>query len=131
MWGEPRRQMRLWSADYHVKLNNIQSESELTKDGSITNTVMAQHKSIWTAEMEDQLVNFWQKQESLYNVSCKKYLFSSLERFCKISRVHSQDSCLKVCWGAIFVTSRHTTHYRSKTVTSRICCPHVCGLLNF
>ncbi len=50
--------MHVRSADYHVKQNNIQSESELTEDGSITNTVMEQHKSIWTAEMEDQFVNF-------------------------------------------------------------------------
>ncbi len=35
--GEPRGQTHVWSADYHVKQNNIQSESELTEDGSITN----------------------------------------------------------------------------------------------
>ncbi len=92
VWGEPRGQRHVWSADYHVKWNNIQSESELTEDGSITNTVMAQHKSIWTAEMEDQLVDLWQQQECLYNVSCKTYLFSSRERFCEVSHVHSRDS---------------------------------------
>ncbi len=30
-------QTHVWSADYHMKQNNIQSESELTEDGSITN----------------------------------------------------------------------------------------------
>ncbi len=48
VWGEPRGQTRVWSADYHVKRNNIQSESELTEDGNITNAVISQHKSIWT-----------------------------------------------------------------------------------
>jgi len=47
VWGEHRGQMRIWSADYHVKWNHIQSESELTADWSITNAVMAQHKRIW------------------------------------------------------------------------------------
>ncbi len=55
-------------------------------------------------------------------------LFSSLQRFCEVSRVHSRDSGL-VC--AVFDTSQHTTHYRSKTVQSRIFCPHVCGLSHF
>ncbi len=76
-----------------MKQNNIQSESELTKDGSITNAVMPQHKRIWTAEMEDHPVNLWQQHECLYNVSCKTYLFSNLERFCEISLVHSPHVC--------------------------------------
>ncbi len=56
-----------------MKLNNIQSESELTEDASITNTVMAQHKSIWSAEREDQLV------ECLYGMSCKTFILKSPE----------------------------------------------------
>ncbi len=35
--GGHRGQTRVWSADYHVKRKHIQSESELTEDGSITN----------------------------------------------------------------------------------------------
>ena len=67
--------MHARSGDYHVKRNNIQSESELTEDRSITNTIMAQHKVkwIWTTEMEDQLDDLWQQHECLYNVSCKTY----------------------------------------------------------
>ncbi len=41
---------------------------------------------------------------------------------------------LKICWCvvcAVFVTSLHTTHYRSKMVKSRIFCPHVFGLSHF
>ncbi len=34
--------------DLPIFTNNFQSESELTEDWSITNTVMAQHKRIWT-----------------------------------------------------------------------------------
>ncbi len=41
---EHRGRTRVRSSDYHVKQNYIQTESELTEDGNITNTVMAQHK---------------------------------------------------------------------------------------
>ena len=34
VWGEPRGQTRARSGDYHVKRNNIQSESEMMEDGS-------------------------------------------------------------------------------------------------
>ncbi len=37
VWGGHRGQTCDWSADYHVKRNHIQSESDLTEDGSITN----------------------------------------------------------------------------------------------
>ena len=73
MWGKARGQTRACSGDYHVKGNNIQSESEMKEDGSITNVVMAQHKVklMWTEEMEDQLVDLWHK--CLHNVSCKTF----------------------------------------------------------
>ena len=75
VWGELRGQTRARSGDYHVKRNNIQSESEMMEDGSITNAVMAQHKVklMWTAEMEDQLVDLWQQHKCLYNVLCKTF----------------------------------------------------------
>ena len=73
MWGEARGQTRACSGDYHVKGNHIQSESEMKEDGSIRNAVMAQHKLklMWTAEMEDQLVDLWRK--CLHNVLCKTF----------------------------------------------------------
>ncbi len=104
--GERRGRTRIRSADYHVKWNNIQSESELTEDGSITNSHGAAQKHL------DQLVHLWQQQECLC-VSCKTYLSSSLERFCEVSRVHSQDSYWKsvgVWCGVLSLSHRGTPH---------------------
>ncbi len=49
--GGHRRQTCIRSADYHVKQNNIkkkQSESELTEDGSITNSIKHMDKDLDT-----------------------------------------------------------------------------------
>ncbi len=66
----------------------------------------------------------------LYVLVC---LFSSLQRFCEITRVQSRDSGWKSVgvWCAVFVSSHRTTHYRSKMVKSMIFFPHVCGLSHF
>ncbi len=41
--GNPKDERAFRSVDYHVKRNNIQSESELTEDGSITNKLEICH----------------------------------------------------------------------------------------
>ncbi len=42
----------------HMKRNDIQSESELTEDGSVTDAVMAQHKRIWTLSLQESFFYF-------------------------------------------------------------------------
>jgi len=114
--------MRTHSGDYHVKLNNIQSESELTEDRSITNAVMEQDKIkwIWTAGMEDQLVDLWQQHECLYSVSCKTYK--------NHSKHYHRNFFLPIIRHVYSEVSRDFARFPVFTVRLKICSCVVCCL---
>lgn len=76
--------------------------SEMIEDGSIRNTVMAQHKVklMWTAEMEDQLVDLWQQHECLFNVAISS---------CISSAMHTLKSS-QICLSFLILASGAKTH---------------------
>ncbi len=66
-----------------------------------------------------------------YKIAIKKKscLFSSLQRFCKVSRVHSQDSWMKIWKSLSHYSTSHTIG--AKRLNLGFFCLHVCGLSHF
>ena len=69
-WGEPRGQTHARSGDYHVKRNNIQSESEMMEDGSSHGAAQSEID----VDSRDLYIVFEEVQQYVQTISSSKNL---------------------------------------------------------
>ncbi len=109
VWGEPRGRTCVQSADYHVKRNNIQSESELTEDGSIKKCSHGAAQKHLDSR-DGGSVCWFVATARVFNVSCKTYLLKSQEILWDFPWSQS-GICLKICWGVVCCFCHIVAHH--------------------